>query len=206
MPLDAAHRATTHPARFALVQLVLLLLLSIGLTPTIEAQPRTDQVLRRNIMSGGLNQDIGTYLIVEYAPGRTLPGGSSAPKGKPDHILVGSFRWEGEANPEGGKASLGHLQVTKSVGESTTVLLEALDQQQVLPKVDLVVYRTVDEKKIEEMRITLEDVEVVSVQTQLKKGNIRMPGATMVEEVVHFSYSAITWTLEDGTSSYRAER
>lgn len=200
--IDAAHKLK-WPLRSA----AFLFLLCFGLSSSLEAQPpRTDQVVRRNILAGGLNQDVGTYLIVEYAPGRTLPGGSTAPKGKPDHILVGSFRWQGEADSEGGSASFGDLEVSKSVGESTAVLLEALDQKQVLPKVDLVVYRTTGEEQVEELRITLENVEVVSVLTHLKKGNARLPGSTTVEEVVRFAYQAITWTLEDGTSSYRVER
>ena len=184
---------------------LMVFLLGTSLMSTLKAQPRTDQVVRRNILAGGLNQDVGTYLIVEYAPGRTLPGGSTAPKGKPDHILVGSFRWQGEADAAGGSANFGELEVSKSVGESTAVFLEALDKKQVLPKVDLVVYRTTGEEQVEELRITLEQVEVVSVQTHLKKGNARLPGSTTVEEVVRFAYQAITWTLEDGTSSYRVE-
>ncbi len=194
------------PIGRSLLSLALLAISCMFGAPEAQAQPRTDQVVRRNILSGGLNQNIGAYLIVEYAPGRTLPGGSSAPKGKPDHILVGTFSWQGNSDPDVQASTLGELIVSKSVGESTAVLLEALDRNQVLPKVDLVVYRTEDDKEVEELRITLEQVQVVSLQTQLKKGNVRLPGSTMVEEVVHFAYKAITWTLEDGTSSYRTER
>jgi hypothetical protein len=36
--------------------------------------------------------------------------------------------------------------------------------------------------------------------------NARVLQAPSIEETVRFGYAAITWVLDDGTSSYRAER
>ena len=169
------------------------------------SQPRMDATIRRNIVSN-LNQDQGCYAVIVDAQGRSMPAGSAAPKGKPDHILVGGFDQVHQSEEEGGAVVLGNLVITKAAGESTALLLEAMDKGEVLKSVDLVIFRRSDDKEVEELRITLANARVVGMVTRFKRTSTRLPGSSVVEEVVTFAYDSITWTLEDGTSSYQTSR
>ncbi|MBI1193089.1 MAG: type VI secretion system tube protein Hcp [Bacteroidetes bacterium] len=187
------------PTPFALRMLLLLLLAC----PVLNAQ--IDGAVRRNLVAN-MEQDAGMYLLIKDASGRLVPGNLSA-KEKPGHITISGFTQTSEAAQEGKAVSLGQVRITKSVGESTAVLLEALSEGQVLKQVDVLVYKKKsDGTEIEEFRLKLEDVTVVSVQTRFKAGNSRIPNSTLVEEEVVLDYRAITWLLDDGTSSFRAEQ
>lgn len=183
--------------RSALVTLCLLL------TASAQAQLRTDQAVRRNLLAGAETpEERDAFLVVEYAPGKTLPAGKGAPKGREDHIALTGFELGGNRS-EGG---FGEVTVTKTTGESTAVLLEALDKGQVLPRVDIIVYRGGMVDPAEEWRVTLEQVTVEALENRFRTPNARVLQAPSIEETVRFGYAAITWVLDDGTSSYRTER
>jgi len=184
---------------FALRLFVLLLLSS----PLLQAQ--IDGAVRRNLITS-MDQDGGMYLLIKDASGRLVPGNLNE-KEKPGHITISGFNQLSERSPEDKSVNLGQVKITKAVGESTAVLIEALSEGQVLKQVDVLVYKKkADGTEIEEFRLKLEDVTVVSVQTRFKAGNARIPNSTLVEEEVVLDYRAITWLLDDGTSSFRAEQ
>jgi type VI secretion system Hcp family effector len=180
-----------------------LLSLCLLLTASLQAQLRTDQAVRRNLLAGAETPvERDAFLVVEYAPGKTLPAGKGAPKGREDHIALTGFELGG-SRADGG---FGEVTVTKTTGESTAVLLEALDKGQVLPRVDIIVYRGGMVDPAEEWRVTLEQVTVEALENGFRTPNARVLQAPSIEETVRFGYAAITWVLDDGTSSYRAER
>ncbi len=161
--------------------------------------------MRRNLVAN-MTSDAGTFMVVKDAGGKTLPA-SPPSKEKPGHIAISGFSHQSAAAKGDSALSYGPVRVFKSVGESTAVFLEAMEDGRALKQVDIVVYSKSGEgKESEELRISLEEVKVSSLQTRVKVGNTRLPNTTLVEEEVVLEYKTITWMFEDGTSSFRAER
>ncbi len=138
-----------------------------------------------------------------------VPGTMPA-KEKPGHIAIAGFTQLSEAGAEDAGAAepnIGELRITKSVGENSAVLIEAMLEKQVLRQVDVVTYsKKADGAETEEFRMRLENARVVSVQLRMKPGASRLPNATQVEEELVLEFDAITWIFEDGTSSVRMQR
>ncbi len=194
---------STKILRMRIARSAILILCALSFSTFVKAQ--VDGAVRRNLVTGGVS-DGGTYMIILDSGGKLVPGNLSA-KEKPGYITISGFTQLSEAATGEGPVSLGQVRITKSVGESSAVLLEALDEGSVLKQVDILVYtKKQDGTEVEEFRLKLEKVRVKSVLTRIKAGNARLPNSTMVEEEIALDYETITWLFDDGTSSYRADR
>lgn len=183
--------------------LFLLVCLSTLVSHPVRAQ--FDGTVRKNLLTGA-STDGGMYMIILDANGRKVPG-SLDEKEKPGYIAISAFTQVSETGPEGQGIQHGQVRISKSVGESSAILMEALSENQVLRQVDVLVYtKTADGKESEEFRLRLEKVRVVSMGTRIKAGNPRLPNSTQVEEDLILDYESITWLYDDGTSSYRTEK
>lgn len=183
--------------------LCFLLLLSVGSFSIASAQ--IDGAMRKNLLASA-STDGGIYMIILDQDGRRVPGTLNE-KEKPGYIPVTSFTQLSESAGDGSPVQLGQVKISKSVGESSAVFLEALSEGEKLKQVDILVYNTSGEgKESEEFRLRLDKVKVISVNTRIKAGNPRLPNSTLVEEDVVLDFESITWLFNDGTSSFRAER
>lgn len=173
-----------------------------------EAQINSD--VRRNVVSrGGMSGGVpsNTYMQITDMDGRKVVGNSEG-KDKKDLISITHFAQKSALDTEAETATVNHgpVRITKMADESSAILMEMLDTGQKLKRVDILIFdKDKDGGESETYRLRLEGVSIVSINSQLSAASARMGGATRVKEDIHLAYERISWTIDNGISSYHTD-
>jgi type VI secretion system Hcp family effector len=190
-----------------------LLTLFLLLLPCLLLEAQKTVPVQRGVVSRpgfGTGDNGNTFMLVIDDSGRKIRGKADA-KQKPDYIQVSNFsqvsaRPLDEETGELKAAEHRSVKVVKQCDEASPYLMEALDLGLKLQRVELVVFgKDKEGEEFEQYKIRLDGVTILSINTSIGAGNSRMPGSGSLKEELKLSYDKISWSANDGVSSYHTD-
>lgn len=167
-----------------------------------------DNVVRRGGVQG---QTPVTFMTIVDAGGRTLSSGGK--ESRKNHIKINAFSQKSyvsadeETGAIGSDVVHGTVKITRTVDEASMELMEALDNNSILKKVELIVYNDAGspDPDGERYKVRLDDVRILSISTSMNTGNSRLATPPVLKEEIVLSYGQISWSVNDGVSSYHTD-
>ncbi|MFT7588777.1 MAG: type VI secretion system Hcp family effector [Limisphaerales bacterium] len=193
-----------------MIRFILISFLSLMCLPGY-AQLNGD--VKRDIVRGGNGggNPSNSYMLIVDAEGRKIIGNSNT-KDKKEFIPISGFTqksWIEEDEQTGALTENtihGKVKVTKMADESSPILMEMLDTRQKAKRIDIIIFnKDKDGAENEAYKLRLEGVQIQSIQSQLIGQSPRLGPTTVVKETILLTYDRISWTLDNGISSYHTE-